>query len=407
MTQLRIALVGLGGYGNGYVDAVLDHADEIGVRLVGAVDPAPRSCRRLSELTDVVGTIDPTLGEFYERDTADLVVVSAPIQFHAPFTITALGHGSHVLCEKPVAAVVQDARAMAEAEAASSAGAAIGYQWSFSDAVHALRRDIAAGRFGEPLQLKTLVFWPRSTSYYGRSSWAGALAGSDGSWVLDSPVNNATAHYLHNELFVLGSDGGRPLSVEAELYRANDIESFDTAALRVETASGAEVLFYTSHAVPSNVHPVLHYRFTEADVYAEVPGHFYVRFADGTIADLGSPETTPLEKLRRAAADVRAGNPPACSIADATHQSLVVCGAHESNAITDFPSETVKRTPNDPPPGELIWVEGLQGALTQCFAQGILPSEHGGIAWAHAGREIPLTDYERFPSRPLPTPPRA
>ena len=341
MDTVRVLLVGLGGYGNGYVDAMLDHAAELGVELAGAVDPAPTGCRRLEELTAAVGHNLPHNRDVLREGRGDLVVIAAPIHLHAPFTIAALERGAHVLCEKPVAAVVQDARAMAAAEKASDATVAIGYQWSFSDTIQSIRRDVVAGRFGVPLQMKTVVFWPRPASYYGRSSWAGALKTADGAWVLDSPANNATAHYLHNSLFVLGADGGRPLSVEAELYRANAIESFDTAAIRVETESGAEVLFYTTHAIPSNVNPVVHYRFSDAELYCNVPGNFYARFADGSVEDLGSPEATHADKIRRAAADIRDGNPPACTIEDASYQSLAVCGAHESASIIDFPARIV------------------------------------------------------------------
>ncbi|MFP4376924.1 MAG: Gfo/Idh/MocA family protein [Spirochaetales bacterium] len=403
MDTVRVLVVGLGGYGNGYVDAMLDHAEDLGVELAGAVDPAPTGCRRLKELTAAVGTVYPAIDTFFAKDAADLVIIAAPIHLHAPFTIAALERGAHVLCEKPVAAVVQDARAMAAAEKASAGTVAIGYQWSFSDTIQSIRRDVVAGRFGVPLQMKTLVFWPRPASYYRRSSWAGALKTADGAWVLDSPANNATAHYLHNSFFVLGAEGGRPVSVEAELYRANSIESFDTAAIRVETESGAEVLFSTTHAVPSNVNPVVHYRFSDAELFCNVPGHFYARFAGGSVEDLGSPEATHADKIRRAAADVREGNRPACTIEDASYQSLAVCGAHESVSISDFPRSIVSSIDvgtrsqggrSDP----LTFVNGLQGALIQSFAQGVLPAELGSFEWAKSGRRIELTGYEGYPS---------
>ena len=37
---------------------------------------------------------------------------------------------------------------------------AIGYQWSFSDAIQKLKADVIAGIFGKPRRLKTLVLWP-------------------------------------------------------------------------------------------------------------------------------------------------------------------------------------------------------------------------------------------------------
>ncbi len=103
------------------------------------------------------------------------------------------------------------------------------------------------GVFGRAVRLKTITLWPRTHSHYARSRWAGRIKDDHGSWVLDSPVNNATAHYLHNMLYLLGkttNSSARPASVEAELYRANNIENYDTGALRIKTEEGAEIFSF-------------------------------------------------------------------------------------------------------------------------------------------------------------------
>ncbi len=393
---VRTLLVGLGGYGNGYVDAVLDHGEAMGIKLAGAVDPAPGGCRRLDEVRARVGAVHASLDDFYAAGDADLAVISAPIQYHAPYTIRALEAGSHVLCEKPVAASVDDALAMAQAAAAADRSVTIGYQWSFSQTVERIRREVAAGAFGEPVSLRILVFWPRSSAYYERAAWAGRIRAADGSLVMDSPAHNATAHYLHNALTVLGS-GGEPVSVQAELYRANEIENYDTAAIRVQTASRAEVLFYTTHAVASRVGPVIWYRFRDADLVCDVPGHFYCHRVDGSIEDYGEPDVTPHGKLERVAASIRearqaGGRPqPVCSVQDALAQLRVVCAAGDSSAVVPFPAELVRRsTEHDGPAGSatLTWVDDLQAVFTQCYARGLLPAEHGGVRWARPAKVV-------------------
>jgi hypothetical protein len=87
--------------------------------------------------------------------------------------------------------------------------------------------------------------------------------------VLDSVVSNATAHFLHNMLFLLGPNFGEsafPASLTAELYRANTIENYDTAALRLQTACGTEVMFYATHATLEKVEPVFFFEFEKAVV---------------------------------------------------------------------------------------------------------------------------------------------
>ena len=122
----------------------------------------------------------------------------------------------------------------------------IGYQWSMADAIQRLKSEVLSGLFGKPRRLRTMVLWPRDDAYYSRNRWAGRVRDADGNWILDSPVNNACAHHLHNMLYLLGARPDRSAAVHslrAELYRAHAIENYDTAILRCETANGAEIFF--------------------------------------------------------------------------------------------------------------------------------------------------------------------
>ena len=52
--------------------------------------------------------------------------------------------------------------------------------------------------------MKTMVSWPRDDAYYDPQGWKGKRFCQDGNAVNDSIAMNATAHYLHNMLFILG-----------------------------------------------------------------------------------------------------------------------------------------------------------------------------------------------------------
>ena len=57
----------------------------------------------------------------------------------------------------------------------------------------------------------------------------------DGRWVMDSPAANALSHFLQLPLYLLGpsmNQAATPVKVEAELYRANSIENYDTCSIR-------------------------------------------------------------------------------------------------------------------------------------------------------------------------------
>jgi predicted dehydrogenase len=395
---INVALVGIGGYGDHYLAALFDRPADDAVRLVGVVEPAPERARRLPDLRQRQVPIHADLDALYaDGPHPDLIMLATPIHLHAPHTCAALARGSHVLCEKPVGATVDDARKMLAAEQAAARFVAIGYQWSFSDAVQALKRDVMAGEFGRPIRLKTLACVPRATTYFRRNNWAGRIRTADGTPVNDSPVNNATAHFLHNMLYVLGPArelSARPASVQAELYRANDIENYDTAALRCLTDDGAELLFFTSHAVPLAIGPVLHYEFERATVYyeAETRSGLVARFHDGTIRHYGDPNADRHLKIWQCVDAVRRGGDGrrvACGVRTAiAHTQCVAAAGASMPQIRPFPSELVALQTWGGQP--MRCVPALAAALVQCYDQAILPSEHRGLKWAARGEVVPL-----------------
>src|SRR4051812_35667852 len=96
---ISIALVGIGGYRNNYVSALLDAPTQDEFCIAGAIDPVPKLCRRLRELESASIPLYTSLEDFYATNRADLAVISTPLQFHAAQTCLALARGSHVLCE--------------------------------------------------------------------------------------------------------------------------------------------------------------------------------------------------------------------------------------------------------------------------------------------------------------------
>jgi predicted dehydrogenase len=398
---VTLVLVGIGGMGGVYVRELLRREGEGLFRIAGAVDPQPNRCEQYRELRALGVPCFVGLADFYRNKRAELAVISSPIQFHREQTCLALENGSHVLCEKPAAGTVQEVRDMATAEAGSGRRAAVGYQWSYSRAVQALKSDIRAGLFGRPKRMRCLYLWPRDEGYYARNDWAGSKRAAGGSgWVLDSPAQNAMAHDLHNMFYVLGSETDRsamPAEVEAELYRAYPVENFDTAAARAVTGEGVEVLFYVTHVAEAERGPVFLYEFEKAVVKCESRASgIWAELADGSRKDYGVPDDESMAKLWRSVAGVRDGTRPLCGLEAAAAQTLCVNGMQDSlPEIREFPERMVRSVGEEG--ARRLVVEGLGEAFEKCFEAGALPSELG-IGWSAKGKRIDLRDYRSFPS---------
>lgn len=393
MSPSKVVLAGIGGYGMLYVNEFLDHPDASAFVLEGVVDPLAENCTRLCELLDRRIPAYRTLEAYYAEHSADLAILSTPIQYHAENTCTALLHGSHVLCEKPVAATLDDLKRMIAARDAAGRMVAIGYQWSFSRAVLDLKRDILSGRFGKPLRMKTIVLWPRDWKYYSRG-WAGKKKDREGRWILDSVAANATAHYLHNMLFVLGDAIDRsavPMLLQAETYRANAIENYDTAALRVWDTKGTEMLFLVSHAIePESVrNPEFTYLFERAEIryqssQDESSATIQAILEDGSVIDYGNPYEDEIRKFKTTLDAIRSGSELPCGLEAASAHAVCMAAVQESvpDAIV-FPESMIIRSGER----QATWVPGLAGIMNRCYGEWKLPHELGA-SWALRGKTV-------------------
>jgi predicted dehydrogenase len=89
--------------------------------------------------------------DLINRDDIDVVDVCTPGDSHAEITIAALAAGKHVLCEKPLANTVDEARAMvAAATKAQAAGvrSMCGFNYRRVPAVTLMRQLVESGRLG-------------------------------------------------------------------------------------------------------------------------------------------------------------------------------------------------------------------------------------------------------------------
>jgi predicted dehydrogenase len=138
MTRIRMAVVGCGHLGAIHARLLAARAD---VELVAVVDPVAESreriaalhgCRPLAEPAALVGL-------------ADAAVVAAPTGLHAQVALPLLAAGLDLLVEKPIAADVEDARAIVIAARRHGRTVAVGHVERFNPAWRA-----AVERIGRP-----------------------------------------------------------------------------------------------------------------------------------------------------------------------------------------------------------------------------------------------------------------
>ncbi|MBN1523911.1 MAG: Gfo/Idh/MocA family oxidoreductase [Spirochaetales bacterium] len=267
-TPVAVAVIGAGGYAATHIGFIteLEKQDDAQLSAVVIRDPSkPVYGEITAELKQRNVRIYRTASELFagEQQRTDLVVIPSPIDSHADLTIKALEAGFHVLCEKPAAGTTQEAMAMKAASDKTGKVCAIGYHYIFSPGVQEMKKAAVSGQFGKLVSARTIGLLPRTRSYYTRNDWAGKI-NAFGHEIYDSPLQNATGHYLNTMLYIAGKkpdESARITSVYGENYRAKPIESADTQYLRIATSTGAILHQYATHACSERVEPLQEFFF--------------------------------------------------------------------------------------------------------------------------------------------------
>ncbi|MGW0434393.1 Gfo/Idh/MocA family protein [Micromonospora sp. NPDC003197] len=152
--ELRVGLVGYAFMGAAHSQAwrTVNRVYDLPVRARMALI-CGRDAAKVADAADRLGWDGYTTDwrDLVGRDDIDVVDVCTPGDSHAEIAIAALAAGKHVLCEKPLANSVDEARAMAAAATTAQAAGVrsmCGFNYRRVPAVTMMRDLVAAGRLG-------------------------------------------------------------------------------------------------------------------------------------------------------------------------------------------------------------------------------------------------------------------
>src|SRR3954447_26451085 len=150
--SLGIAIVGCGGV------TLQNHLPGLAlcpdVRVVALCDANPRVLEAAARETGITQT-SAKYEEIVGRDDVDAVIIATPNVFHKPVALAAIGHGKHVLCEKPLAMNYEDAKEMAQAADAADVRHMTAFTYRFVPAMRYLTHLVSRGDLGQPYHYRS------------------------------------------------------------------------------------------------------------------------------------------------------------------------------------------------------------------------------------------------------------
>ena len=243
MKKIRTAFVGCGGIADHYlsvyrelefvemvscVDASLERAELAATNLAenSLGKPKPRASTDFSDALE---------------SDVDLVVINTPNHLHREQTLAAFDAGKHVLLQKPVAATLADAEAIAEAaEQANRQGIVSGLYLSYFDQplMHDLKAMIQAGWFGDVTHLYARLMHRGGLAVSrqvlaGQANWRASLHETGGGCFIQLAV-----HYVHLFKWMMQAEVVRVMAMTKN-QQCPGIEGEDMACAILEFSNGA------------------------------------------------------------------------------------------------------------------------------------------------------------------------
>ena len=239
MKNLSIAFVGCGGIADHYLQVYRDlEWVEMAVCMDVNPDRAIHAVAQLGENSSARATTNfaDVLG-----DDVDVVVINSPNHLHREQAVAALAANKHVLVQKPLAATLADAQAIADAaESAKQRGVISGLYMSYFDQplMHDLKEKIDAGYFGDIAHLYARLMHRGGLSLSkeilsGQQNWRGSIAQTGGGAFIQLAV-----HYVHLFGWMMNSEVVRVMAMTKNLH-CPGIESEDLACAILEFSNGA------------------------------------------------------------------------------------------------------------------------------------------------------------------------
>lgn len=360
--RLRAAFVGCGGIAEHYLSVYRDYD---GACVVTCIDPDLKRATHAATLAAnaAQGKSQPRItADFNDALAADVdvAIINTPNHLHREQASAALDAGKHLLLQKPVAASLSDAAAIAEAAAqAAQRGVISGLYLSYFDQplMHDLRAMNQQGWFGDITHLYARLMHRGGLAVArqlqrGETNWRASLAQTGGGCFIQLAV-----HYVHLFRWLLDSPIVRVAAMTKNLH-CPGIEGEDLACALFEFGNGAlatldmawntageqlavhgtrgtieylgnQTLILDSDAGAFNGN-VIKYAANSASQSPGAPGAAVTQQTLTITAPLLGEVSNPFNQQRRFLEAVRAGQPAPVSIASGVEDLRVVQAVYEA-----------------------------------------------------------------------------
>jgi predicted dehydrogenase len=275
---VRVGVIGLGAIGERMIQGFLKHTN---TEVTAVCDVSET---RVVKVAESLGGIEAYTShlDLLAKSSADLVYVAVPPALHHQIVLDVIAAGKHVLCEKPLANTLDEARAMLVRAQGAGTVHALNFPLHYSAEVRAFQRLLSEGYIGSLRRIHLITHFPMWPRRWQQNEWVGGR--KQGGFILEVGVHFIeTLQRLFGEIVNVRSTVGYPLNP--------DLCETDVLAT-MELKDGTPILFSGISNIPGDEHieftaygskgmlSLLNWGLLKGAVIGETPGAISVESDD-------------------------------------------------------------------------------------------------------------------------------
>jgi predicted dehydrogenase len=221
--KLRFSIIGCGAIAERHASIICKHHI-----LLSVCDIIPERAEKLANKYNC--TYFDSAINMLTHTQPDVVVVCTPNKLHAEHSIISIQHGSHVLCEKPMATSVEDCSQMIMVAKQHNKHLMVVKQNRYNPPVVALKQLLDNNALGAIFSFEFNCFWNRPAAYF-KNSWRGVKAMAGGT------LFTQFSHFI-DLMYVLLGDVAYGKMLSANFNHKGQIDFEDTGLILFKMQSG-------------------------------------------------------------------------------------------------------------------------------------------------------------------------
>ncbi|MEH7225806.1 Gfo/Idh/MocA family oxidoreductase [Bacillus sp. JJ1566] len=194
MKQVKIGVIGLGAIGERLIQGINANNN---TKVQAVVDTDKERALRMADKLGGINWYD-NHKDMLANEKLDLVYVAVPPKYHHAVTMDVIEKGMHVLCEKPLANSVEEAKEMFEKAEQAGIIHAMNFPLNYSSPANTFEKLIKEGYIGKLRKLELSMNFPNWPRLWQQNDW---VAGREqGGFVLEVGV-----HFIQLTQRIFGS----------------------------------------------------------------------------------------------------------------------------------------------------------------------------------------------------------